>query len=185
MEQRPFCCSYLALSWFCSLVSSHSTLSRWGVCQIGECRDLWVDAVWGRWLCLWLAVLLKCFRSPPATPKNPPPYITSSLLLFCSCKDRSSQYSIRTPGGKRIVVWKVGWKEPLWYNFFFFFWWGLLHGPQQGPDRMKGKKPIRLGKGILLPKQKNPPWKTTVWEIGPRSQEHKLRVCLKNRQKKA
>ena len=20
----------------------------------------------------------------------------------------------------------------------FFFWWGLLHGPQQGPDRMKG-----------------------------------------------
>ena len=23
--------------------------------------------------------------------------------------------------------------------FFFFFWWGLLHGPQQGPDRMKEK----------------------------------------------
>jgi len=41
--------------------------------------------------------------------------------------------------------------------FFFFFWWGLLHGPQQGPDRMKGKKPRRLGKGKLLPKQKNPP----------------------------
>jgi len=39
----------------------------------------------------------------------------------------------------------------------FFFWWGLLHGPQQGPDRMKEKKPIRLGEGILLPKQKNPP----------------------------
>jgi len=35
----------------------------------------------------------------------------------------------------------------------FFFWWGLLHGPQQGPDRMK-EKPIRLGKGKLLPKQK-------------------------------
>jgi hypothetical protein len=32
----------------------------------------------------------------------------------------------------------------------------LLHGPQQGPDRMK-EKPIRLGKGKLLPKQKNPP----------------------------
>jgi len=28
----------------------------------------------------------------------------------------------------------------------------LLHGPQQGPDRMKEKKPIRLGKGKLLPK---------------------------------
>ena len=39
----------------------------------------------------------------------------------------------------------------------FFFWWGLLHGPQQGPDRMKEKKTIRLGKGKLLPKQKNPP----------------------------
>ena len=24
-------------------------------------------------------------------------------------------------------------------HFFFFFWWGLLHGPQQGPDRMKEK----------------------------------------------
>ena len=22
---------------------------------------------------------------------------------------------------------------------FFFFWWGLLHGPQQGPNRMKEK----------------------------------------------
>jgi len=43
------------------------------------------------------------------------------------------------------------------HTFFFFFWWGLLHGPQQGPDRMKEKKPIRLGKGKLLPKQKNPP----------------------------
>ena len=43
------------------------------------------------------------------------------------------------------------------FQSFFFFWWGLLHGPQQGPDRMKEKKPIRLGKGKLLPKQKNPP----------------------------
>jgi len=25
------------------------------------------------------------------------------------------------------------------FFFFFFFWWGLLHGPQQGPDRMKEK----------------------------------------------
>jgi hypothetical protein len=29
----------------------------------------------------------------------------------------------------------------------------LLHGPQQGPDRIK-EKPIRLGKGKLLSKQK-------------------------------
>ena len=40
------------------------------------------------------------------------------------------------------------------HAFFFFFFFGggcytvlLLHGPQQGPDRMKEKKPIRLGKG--------------------------------------
>ena len=25
------------------------------------------------------------------------------------------------------------------HMLFFFFWWGLLHGPQQGPDRMKEK----------------------------------------------
>jgi hypothetical protein len=54
---------------------------------------------------------------------------------------------------------------------FFFFWWGLLHGPQQGPDRMK-EKPIRLGKGKLLPKQKNPPWKTSLrnWPTLARAQ---------------
>ena len=50
----------------------------------------------------------------------------------------------------------------LYAVFFFFFWWGLLHGPQQGPDRMKEKKPMRLEKGKLLPKQKNPPRKTTI-----------------------
>ena len=27
----------------------------------------------------------------------------------------------------------------------FFFWWGLLHGPQQGPDRMK-EKTYKTGK---------------------------------------
>jgi hypothetical protein len=39
---------------------------------------------------------------------------------------------------------------------FFFFWWGLLHGPQQGPDRMKEKNLLRLGKGKLLPKTEKP-----------------------------
>ena len=41
-------------------------------------------------------------------------------------------------------------------TFFFFFWWGLLHGPQQGPDRQK-EKTSKTGKRKLLPKQKNPP----------------------------
>jgi hypothetical protein len=30
-------------------------------------------------------------------------------------------------------------------KIFFFFWWGLLHGPQQGPDRMK-EKTYKTGK---------------------------------------
>ena len=30
-------------------------------------------------------------------------------------------------------------------SHFFFFWWGLLHGPQQGPDRMK-EKTYKTGK---------------------------------------
>ena len=52
----------------------------------------------------------RCCRSapglsqlPPATSKNPPPFITS-LLLFSSRGDRSNQYSIRTAGGKLIFV---------------------------------------------------------------------------------
>jgi len=67
---------------------------------------------------------------------------------------------------------------------FFFFGGGCYTVLSKGLTEWR-KKPLRLGKGKLLPKQENPPWKTTVWEIGPRSQEHKLRVCLKNRQKKA
>ena len=31
------------------------------------------------------------------------------------------------------------------FFFFFFFGWGLLHGPQQGPDRMK-EKTYKTGK---------------------------------------
>jgi hypothetical protein len=47
-------------------------------------------------------------------------------------------------------------------TIFFFFWWGLLHGPQQGPDRMKEKKPIRLGKGASCLYRKTLLEKTTV-----------------------
>jgi len=41
--------------------------------------------------------------------------------------------------------------------FFFFFWWGLLHGPQQGPDRMKEKNLKDLEKENSCLKQKKPP----------------------------
>jgi hypothetical protein len=40
---------------------------------------------------------------------------------------------------------------------FFFFWWGLLHGPQQGPDRMKEKNLKDGEKENSCLKQKNPP----------------------------
>jgi hypothetical protein len=30
--------------------------------------DLWVGAVWGWWLCWWLAVLLGCSQSPSVSP---------------------------------------------------------------------------------------------------------------------
>ena len=68
-------------------------------------------------------------------------------------------------------------------RFFFFFGGGCYTVLSKGLTEWR-KKPIRLGKGKLLPQQKNPPWKTTVWEIGPRSQEHKLRVCLKTDRKR-
>jgi len=51
----------------------------------------------------------RCCRSapslpqlPPATPKNPTPFI-ASLLFFCG--EGSNQYSTRTTGGKPIFVW--------------------------------------------------------------------------------
>ena len=83
-EQRPLCCSGAALSWFCGWVL-HSTWPRWGECHIEEYWDLKVDAVWGKgsangWWCCWSVPGLP--QLPPATPKNPPPFI-ASLLLFC------------------------------------------------------------------------------------------------------
>ena len=43
------------------------------------------------------------------------------------------------------IRWTSHW---FWFSFMslaFFFWWGLLHGPQQGPDRMK-EKTYKTGK---------------------------------------
>ena len=92
-----------------------------------------------------------------------------------------------------ITYWNWAWIKNCCYcwivappspHILFFFGGGCYTVLSKGLTEWR-KKPIRLGKGTHLPKQKNPPWKTTVWEIGPRSQEHKLGVCLKNRQKKA
>jgi len=71
-----------------------------------DCFNLWVGAVGGRWICKWLAVLLRAPsppQSPPATSKNLPSFI-ASLLLFSFCVDGSNQHSIRTAGGKPISL---------------------------------------------------------------------------------
>jgi len=56
----------------------------------------------------------------------------------------------RTPT-RPSAAWRLCWTS-LFFKmpcctllFFFFFWWGLLHGPQQGPDRMK-EKTYKTGK---------------------------------------
>ena len=47
---------------------------------------------------------------PPATSKNPPPYI--SLLFLCFCSDRSNQHKIWAAGGKSVFILEAGWEEP-------------------------------------------------------------------------
>ena len=50
-------------------------------------------SVGGGWRCCRIVPGLP--QSPPATPKNQPPFI-ASLLFFCIRRDGSNQYSIRT-----------------------------------------------------------------------------------------
>ena len=53
----------------------------------------------GGWRCCWGAPSLP--QLPPATPKNPSPYI--SLLFLCLCSDGSNQYKIWAAGVKSVV----------------------------------------------------------------------------------
>ena len=55
---------------------------------------------------------------------------------------------------------------------FFFFLVGVVTRSSARTWQNEGKKPIRLGKGKLLPKQKNPPWKTSLrnWPTLARAQ---------------
>jgi len=66
----------------------------------------------GGWRCCWDAPSLPQF--PPATPKNPPPYI--SLLLLCFCSDGSNQHKIWAAGDKSVFIWEAGWEEPSFGN---------------------------------------------------------------------
>ena len=61
----------------------------------------------GGWRCCWDAPS----QLPPATTKNPPPYI--SLLILCFCSDGSNQHIIWAAGGKSVFIWEAGWEEPL------------------------------------------------------------------------
>jgi len=54
----------------------------------------------GGWRCCWDAPSLP--QLPPATPKNPPPYI--SLLFLCFCSNGSNQHKIWAAGGKSVFI---------------------------------------------------------------------------------
>jgi hypothetical protein len=69
----------------------------------------------GGWRCCWGAPSLP--QLPPATPKNPPPYI--SLLFLCFCSNGSNQNKIWTAGGKSVFIWEAGWEEPFGNNSTF------------------------------------------------------------------
>ena len=80
----------------------------------------------GGWRCCWDAPSLP--QLPPATPKNPPPYI--SLLFLCFCSDGSNQHKIWAAGGKSVFIWEAGWEEPFGNNSTFSCFRNLeiLHG---------------------------------------------------------
>jgi len=80
----------------------------------------------GGWRCCWGAPSLP--QLPPATPKNPPPYI--SLLFLCFCSDGSKQHKIWAVGGKSVFIWEAGWEEPFvnYYTFSCFRNLEILHG---------------------------------------------------------
>jgi hypothetical protein len=54
----------------------------------------------GGWRCCWGAPSLSQF--PPATPKNPPPYISLLFLYFCS--DGSNQHKIWAAGDTSVFI---------------------------------------------------------------------------------
>ena len=54
----------------------------------------------GGWQCCWGAPSLP--QLPPATSKNPPPYI--SLLFLCFCRDGSNQHKVWAAGCKSVFI---------------------------------------------------------------------------------
>jgi len=96
MEQRPLCCSWAALGWSCGLESSRYLISmRWmsrcsmlrslGRCCLGKV-DLLVAGGAAEVL---LVSYIYIPQLPPATPKNPPPFIASPWVT-CYIINRST-----------------------------------------------------------------------------------------------
>ena len=70
----------------------------------------------GGWRCCWGAPSLP--QLPPATPKNPPPYI--SLLFLCFCSDGNCQHKTWAAGGKTVFIWEPGGVgRAIWEQFYF------------------------------------------------------------------
>ena len=84
MVQRPICCSCTALSWFCGLVLTVIDVNEVNVTlKNAEIFGLMLSreggSVGGGWWCCRSAPGLP--QLPPATPKNPSPFIASLLHL--------------------------------------------------------------------------------------------------------
>ena len=56
----------------------------------------------GGWRCCWDVPSLP--QLPPATPKNPPPYISLLSLSLCFCSDGSNQHKIWAAGGISVFI---------------------------------------------------------------------------------
>jgi len=67
----------------------------------------------GGWRCCCGAPI----QLPPATTKNPPPYVILLFLRFGS--NGSNQHKIWTAGGKSVFIWEAGWEEPFGNNSAF------------------------------------------------------------------
>ena len=116
MLQRSLCCSFAA---FCGV----QLVLRSGVLTVLDLDEVDVapsfvevfrsvlSGVGGctisGWRSCWGAPSLP--QLPPATPKNPPPYI--SLLFLCFCSDGSNKHKIWAVG-KSVFIWELGWEEP-------------------------------------------------------------------------
>ena len=135
---------------------------------------VWIKLVmnWLKWSLFWsiinmLKVIVLYVWNVERLPKSLQPCISSVIIHHqvnnSSRLDATLNATFKNIWAKLLMVFR-----PLPPNHlipidlplgFFFFWWGLLHGPQQGPDRMKEKNLKDWEKENSCLKQKNPPWK--------------------------